>query len=103
MQKKKSTDRKNVHAGAGAGAVIRIFSYAEPEPKEIFTAPQHYFLDIRSRSKIQKSSPNTGHIIDKGLHNGRVGAVCVLPVAEVGPVVSVRQVEDFQQRFHHLQ
>jgi hypothetical protein len=29
--------------------------------------------------------------------------VCVLPVAEVGPVIPVRQVEDFQQGFHHLQ
>ncbi len=30
-----------VGAGSGAVAVIRIYSFAEPEPKEIFTAPQH--------------------------------------------------------------
>ncbi len=27
--------------GARAGAVIRIYGSAEPEPKEIFSAPQH--------------------------------------------------------------
>jgi hypothetical protein len=34
VQKKKTTDRKNVPVGAGAGAVIRIYSSAEPEPKK---------------------------------------------------------------------
>ncbi len=29
-----------VGAGSGAGALIRIYDAAEPEPKEIFTAPQ---------------------------------------------------------------
>jgi hypothetical protein len=34
-------------ARAGAGAVIRISGPAEPEPKEIFTAPQHWLLPFR--------------------------------------------------------
>ncbi len=29
-----------VGAGSGAGALIRINGAAEPEPKEVFTAPQ---------------------------------------------------------------
>jgi hypothetical protein len=28
-------------SGAGAGVVIRIYDFAEPEPKEIFLAPKH--------------------------------------------------------------
>jgi hypothetical protein len=31
-------------AGTGAGAVIRISGATEPEPKEIFTAPQHWLV-----------------------------------------------------------
>ncbi len=31
----------HVRVGAGSGAVIRIYGTLEPEPKEIFTAPQH--------------------------------------------------------------
>jgi hypothetical protein len=31
---------KNVRLEVGSGAVIRIDGSAEPEPKEIFTAPQ---------------------------------------------------------------
>jgi hypothetical protein len=42
-KKKKSKGSKIVRVGARAGdvAVIRIYGSAEPEPKEIFTAPQH--------------------------------------------------------------
>jgi hypothetical protein len=32
---------QNVRVGAGFCAVIRIYGSADPEPKEIFTAPQH--------------------------------------------------------------
>jgi hypothetical protein len=31
-------------AGTGAGAEIRISGSVEPEPKEIFSAPQHWFI-----------------------------------------------------------
>jgi len=33
-----------VRAAAGAGVVIRIYCSLEPEPKEIFTAPQHWYF-----------------------------------------------------------
>jgi hypothetical protein len=35
-----------VRVVAGAVAVIRIYGSAEPEPKEIVTAPQHWFLAV---------------------------------------------------------
>ncbi len=34
--------KKLSRAGAGAGAAIRNFDSTEPEPKEIFSAPQHW-------------------------------------------------------------
>jgi hypothetical protein len=37
----KSKGRKNVNIEARAGVVIRSYGSTEPEPKEIFTAPQH--------------------------------------------------------------
>jgi hypothetical protein len=40
--RKKSKGRKNVRVGYGARAVIRLYGSAEPEPKEIFTAPQQW-------------------------------------------------------------
>jgi hypothetical protein len=40
--KKTSKGSKNVPVGAGA--VIRIYGSAEPEPKEIITGPQHCFF-----------------------------------------------------------
>ncbi len=43
MKLPKSKDRKNVFVGAGGGAVILIYGSAEPEPKEIFTAPHHWY------------------------------------------------------------
>ncbi len=33
--------KSNKKLGAEAGAVIRIYGFAEPDPKEIFTAPRH--------------------------------------------------------------
>ncbi len=40
----KSKRRKNFHAEAGAGVLIRIYGSAEPVPKEIFNAPQRCLL-----------------------------------------------------------
>jgi hypothetical protein len=41
-------------AGAGAGAVLRIYGFVEPEPKEIFTSSQYCleltkFFDTKKR------------------------------------------------------
>jgi hypothetical protein len=41
---KKSKGCKNVCVGAGAGVLIRISGSVEPEPEEIYTAPQQWLL-----------------------------------------------------------
>jgi hypothetical protein len=47
IKKESRSRRKNVRVEAGAGAVIRIYGSAEPESKEIFTAPHHWFRAVR--------------------------------------------------------
>jgi hypothetical protein len=38
--------RLGAGSGVGSGAVILNYGFAEPEPKELFTAPQHCPRDL---------------------------------------------------------